>query len=369
MSVDLQAAAVAVSRPSASRSWNRSLPLFVGTAATIAAFGQLGHRLPTPDLEDIAEVRAMRMVGQSQWLIPINAVSAVMAYGQPWNLLESTRHAPRVVGPELVIGQGFVAQPGGASDARERVRDAADDVLAAIDGWALQVSNASRTIVQRPAPTAKADAARPAERRATITPAGREQAAVTEHIAKVYRVESEDIGRYVALAWTNARELQIDPALLLAIMATESSFNAKAQSPVGAQGLMQVHTRVHRDKLVPHGGVDRVFDPAVNIHVGSRILKGYLDRYGNSEVALKAYVGAALLNDDGGYASKVLSRRAEFRAVMQGAGQGAGQVAAAATRRDATRAAAADAGADRAARTGPVSVADASESREGRAGL
>jgi hypothetical protein len=60
--------------------------------------------------------------------------------------------------------------------------------------------------------------------------------------------------RYVSHAIEVANEVNLDPVLLLAIMATESSFNPNAQSRAGAQGLMQVLTRVHTEKFEPYGG-------------------------------------------------------------------------------------------------------------------
>ncbi|MGE0310137.1 MAG: transglycosylase SLT domain-containing protein [Lautropia sp.] len=144
-----------------------------------------------------------------------------------------------------------------------------------------------------------------------------EQTAIATHIARTWRVDEAEVRRYVSLAWDGARQHGLDPVLVLAIIATESSFNPRARSGAGAEGLMQVHTRVHKDKLAPHGGVRAVFDPAVNIQVGIQILKHYLDRYGRVQSALKAYVGAANLAHDHGYARKVLARRTEFRGVIR----------------------------------------------------
>ncbi len=144
-----------------------------------------------------------------------------------------------------------------------------------------------------------------------------EQSSITAHIARTWRIDEADIRSYVSLAWASARLHGLDPVLLLAIIATESSFNPRARSSAGAEGLMQVHTRMHKDKLARHGGTRAVFDPAVNIQVGSEILQRYLDRYGRTQRALKAYVGAANLSHDSGYAQKVLARRAEFRGVIR----------------------------------------------------
>jgi hypothetical protein len=105
---------------------------------------------------------------------------------------------------------------------------------------------------------------------------------------------------------------------VLAVMSIESSFIPDAQSHAGAQGLMQVLTRVHKEKFIPYGGVTAAYDPESNIKVGSQILRDYLVRNGNEAGALKSYVGAALMDTDGGYGYKVLSQKARIQAAAQG---------------------------------------------------
>jgi len=101
-------------------------------------------------------------------------------------------------------------------------------------------------------------------------------------------------------------------------MAVESSFNPFAQSPVGAQGLMQVMTRVHDDKYEAFGGVRAAFDPVSNLRVGVQVLRECIARAGSLEMGLKHYVGAANLADDGGYAAKVLAEQGFMKRVTQG---------------------------------------------------
>lgn len=145
-----------------------------------------------------------------------------------------------------------------------------------------------------------------------------EQRNVARFVAKKYRVGLDEVQHLVALAYRAAREFRIDPYLVLAVMSIESNFNPDARSPAGAQGLMQVLTRVHVDKFRPFGGAMAAFDPRANISVGSRILKEYLVREGSVEAALKSYVGAATMSHDSGYGYKVLSERERIAAAAAG---------------------------------------------------
>ncbi|TXL68459.1 lytic transglycosylase domain-containing protein [Zeimonas arvi] len=148
-----------------------------------------------------------------------------------------------------------------------------------------------------------------------------EQRNIARFIASKYRVAVDDVQTFVAHAYRAAREFRLDPHLILAVVSVESSFNPNARSSKGAQGLMQVLTRVHTDKFAPFGGAAAAFDPVANITVGSAILKEYLVREGSVEGALKSYVGAALLSHDFGYGRKVLSERERIAAAAQGRAQ------------------------------------------------
>lgn len=143
----------------------------------------------------------------------------------------------------------------------------------------------------------------------------RQQAKIAHWIARRYRVAPEPISRLVKEAWAIGERAELDPTLLLAIMAIESSFNPFAQSSVGAQGLMQVMTRVHDDKYVRFGGNHAAFDPVTNLRVGAMVLRECIARAGSLEGGLRYYVGAANLPDDGGYAAKVLAAREQLQFV------------------------------------------------------
>ena len=146
----------------------------------------------------------------------------------------------------------------------------------------------------------------------------REQAALAIWIARRYRVAPEPVSALVQEAWSIGQRAALDPTLILAVMAVESSFNPFAQSTVGAQGLMQVMTRVHDDKYLAFGGNHAAFDPISNLRVGVLVLKECIARAGSVQEGLRYYVGAALLEGDGGYASRVMQEQMHMRNVADG---------------------------------------------------
>ncbi len=146
----------------------------------------------------------------------------------------------------------------------------------------------------------------------------KEQASVAFWLSKKYRVAPEPLAALVSEAYEIGGRTKLDPTLILAIMAVESSFNPFAQSAVGAQGLMQVMTRVHTDKYDHFGGHLAAFDPVSNLRVGVRVLQECIARAGSIEGGLRYYVGAANMADDGGYAIKVMAEHMRLRQVANG---------------------------------------------------
>ena len=146
----------------------------------------------------------------------------------------------------------------------------------------------------------------------------RQQAAVAHWLARRYSVAPEPISRLVQEAWTVGQRAKVEPTLILAIMAIESRFNPFAQSAVGAQGLMQVMTRVHDDKYEAFGGTLAAFDPVTNLRVGVQVLKECIQRAGGLEEGLRFYVGAANLAEDTGYAARVLAEHDLLKSVVAG---------------------------------------------------
>jgi soluble lytic murein transglycosylase-like protein len=142
----------------------------------------------------------------------------------------------------------------------------------------------------------------------------RQQQFVTSWLSKRYRVAGDAANMLVSTAYSTAKEIKLDPLLILAVMAIESGLNPFAESPVGAKGLMQVMAKVHHDKFEEVGGAQAALNPVANIRVGAQILKDYVTRTGSVEGGLKTYVGAGASDNDSGYGSKVL---AEYRRLKQ----------------------------------------------------
>jgi soluble lytic murein transglycosylase-like protein len=148
------------------------------------------------------------------------------------------------------------------------------------------------------------------------TPDQRDQRAVTEFIAKRYRVAHDAAAGFVAAAYRAGSEWKVDPLLILAVVAVESRYNPVAESNMGAKGLMQVIPKFHADKLVEHGGESALLDPHVNIQVGAQILREYLRRFGETETALQMYAGA-FDEPSSQYAFKVLAERARLEQLLK----------------------------------------------------
>lgn len=116
---------------------------------------------------------------------------------------------------------------------------------------------------------------------------------LSQHIQRKYGVPEHKATHIVLEAMENADRHQVEPELILAIIAVESTFKERAVSRVGARGLMQVMPGPHRSKVREIGGSHALFDPAKNIHTGSRILVNYLNAHsGNLRRALLSYNGS-----------------------------------------------------------------------------
>lgn len=142
-----------------------------------------------------------------------------------------------------------------------------------------------------------------------------QQRAIAAYLARRYRVANDAIERLVYEAYSAAQKANLDPLLILSVVAIESSFNPIAESGYGARGLMQVVPRFHSDKLMAHGGERALLEPSVNIQVGTQILQTYIRQTGSLKRGLQRYGGAS---DDphSRYAHKVFAEQERMRRVL-----------------------------------------------------
>ena len=223
-------------------------------------------------------------------------------------LLEVSHNSLALLGLVVVAALLFVF---GRADLRQTVEATALGWLQARHEARAEPSTIETVMLAEPDAVSRATATDPSE-------LNRQQAAVAQWLARRYRVAPEPISRLVQEAWAVGPRVGVDPTLILAIMAIESSFNPFAQSPVGAQGLMQVMTRVHDDKYERFGGILAAFDPVTNLKVGVQVLKECIARAGSVEAGLRFYVGASSEADGNGYASKVLVEQGHLKHVASG---------------------------------------------------
>lgn len=143
------------------------------------------------------------------------------------------------------------------------------------------------------------------------------QRALVDHLSKRFLVAAEATRRAVGTAYRAAREVGLDPLLVLAVISIESRFNPVAESVMGAKGLMQIIPKFHLEKLAPYGGEEAALDPESNILVGTRILQEYVYRTGTLEAGLQTYNGAAW-DASAQYAQKVMAERSRLEQLVRG---------------------------------------------------
>ncbi|MGO4380784.1 transglycosylase SLT domain-containing protein [Pseudoduganella sp. RAF53_2] len=170
----------------------------------------------------------------------------------------------------------------------------------------------------KPAMAAVPAEAPPSPEEKALMGSKKQQEWVTSWLSKRYRVAGDATNMLVSTAYLTAREIKLDPLLILAVMAIESGLNPFAESPMGAQGLMQVMSKVHTEKFQDMGGVQAALNPVANIRVGALILKDYVAKGGSVEAGLKSYVGAGAFDTDDGYGSRVMAEYNRLKQVSAG---------------------------------------------------
>lgn len=252
------------------------------------------------------QLRSLRRAAGSAWS-KVAGSAGVFARDVGHGLLEISHNSLAFVGLLVVAAGLFVA---GRADLRHLAEGQ-------VYGW-LQSRHEARLLASAAESDALPDLSEPdAIARATASDPktlDRQQAAIANWLSRKYRVAPEPISRLVLEAFHVGQQAKLDPTLILAVMAVESSFNPFAQSAVGAQGLMQVMTKVHDEKYEAFGGRHAAFDPVTNLRVGVLVLKECIKRAGSLEDGLRYYVGAANNEEDGGYTLKVLVEQNLLRA-------------------------------------------------------
>jgi len=191
-----------------------------------------------------------------------------------------------------------------------------------ISGLALVIIHTSR-FTETPAigvanaavPELKAHAVSPASAMDTVPPTDPAPEILTPqmhaalgYVSRRYRVSATALEPIFGEAQLTGRELRLDPLLIIAVIGIESSFNPFSESTKGAQGLMQVMPRFHRDKLPEGSGKLSFFDPVVNVRVGAQVLEESIRRNGGLVEGLQQFAGASN-DDEQAYAAKVIAEK------------------------------------------------------------
>jgi soluble lytic murein transglycosylase len=91
---------------------------------------------------------------------------------------------------------------------------------------------------------------------------------------------------YWEIVQKKAREADIDPHLVVALIRQESLFDNRARSPAAALGLMQLllstANRVAKQLGLPAPSNEKLFDPELNLTLGTQYLQSLLRRYSSN---------------------------------------------------------------------------------------
>ena len=119
-----------------------------------------------------------------------------------------------------------------------------------------------------------------------------------------------------------AAKTGVDMELLKAVIAVESGFNAKAVSPRGAIGLMQL-TPETADRYATRAeaqrpAAERLLDARTNILTGARMLADLTRRYGGIDIALAAWnAGEGTVRKAGGQMPAIAETEAHVHMVLE----------------------------------------------------
>jgi hypothetical protein len=286
-----------------------------GTVPVGEKLRSIANQLKLPRVESKWYRRAVPVLGLA--LTASLVTPFIEAYISGFGLLKANDSQIIAALPEA---EPTMAAPGRDSDRAKSDPSEADlNQRTSAEGTDQQVAdaayNASRTLRYRPSVSAvHSGQAKPlAKAVRPLDPGQRDR--IANYIVEQFRSKPNMARAVVHEAVLVGKQLQLDPLLLLAIIAVESRFDPMAQSNRGAQGLMQVRTSVHSARFDPFGGVSAAFDFATNIRIGAQILQEHLTRHGSVDLALKHYVGAARMAHDQGYAAKVRKEKLKLEQI------------------------------------------------------
>lgn len=155
------------------------------------------------------------------------------------------------------------------------------------------------------------------DRRAVTLPPDMRSA--LDFVSKRYRVSAAALTPVFRAALASGRKSNLDPLLIIAVIAIESRFNPFAESIVGAQGLMQIVPHWHQDKFPEGGGRLTMFDPEINVQVGAAILGDSIRRMGGLIPGLQHFAGASD-DQEHGYANKILAEKQRLEIAVRRGG-------------------------------------------------
>jgi soluble lytic murein transglycosylase len=99
--------------------------------------------------------------------------------------------------------------------------------------------------------------------------------------------------KYEQIVRGHARNYDLDPDLLAAVIYQESRFKARARSQSGAVGLMQLLPSTAQGIAVHTGGsqfrVSDLYNPEINVRYGAWYLRHLIEKYRDERTALAAY--------------------------------------------------------------------------------
>ena len=219
-------------------------------------------------------------------------------------LLQWSHHGLALLGVLLLAGAALVVADGSLR------QQAAGQVLT----W-LQERHEARTgdAADSPAATVAAPGIDPA----SLTP---QQWAVAQWLTRQYKVAPQPLAMLVQEAWALGQRFEMDPTLILAVVAVQSSFNPLAQGTLGAQGLMHVVTAEHDAKFEAFGGALAAFDPLANLRVGAVVLQDSVRRAGGSlPEGLRLFLEAGDPQREAATAERVLAEQTRLRNVANAA--------------------------------------------------